>query len=302
MAETNCNESKGHWFGDRKERVKIHWSSDGKGAGVALIITNTLNKYVCNVKKHEGRAISVMIVLPRKTTICLIQVYLPSKNSEKVDTIAWVKNQLIEARRKNYKIIVMGDFNAVPSPSIDRNNNSNSNTPESSIFPLLTGMELIDCFRTLHPDSGGFTWQRDNSWEKSRIDAIWVSQKWGNKLDACWLEELNLITDSDHKLLCLKMRKSWQLRGVDETIGSNGPKYNMKLMSDEKWSKFNEYVEKAIDMSSIVQRQETYELNFNTLNKTWETLKNVMIEAADRAIPKTKGGKKRKVITKGANL
>ncbi|CAG8666325.1 1451_t:CDS:1, partial [Diversispora eburnea] len=74
--------------------------------------------------------------------------------------------------------IVMGDFNAVPSPNIDRNNDNNSYTPESEIFPLLSSRDLIDCYRVIYPESSGYTWQRDNSSEQSRIDAIWIPQKW----------------------------------------------------------------------------------------------------------------------------
>src|SRR4051812_12406299 len=70
----------------------------------------------------------------------------------------------------------------------------------------------------------------------------------------------------------------------------------MKLMTDEKWVKFTMFAEKKIERSSISRRRAHNEINYNTLNKTWETLKNIMIEAADQVFPKSKKGKKRKVI------
>ncbi|CAG8588810.1 3569_t:CDS:2, partial [Diversispora eburnea] len=60
----------------------------------------------------------------------------------------------------------MGNFNAVPSSNIDRNNNSQSQIPET----------------------------------ESHIDAIWMSEKWEGKMESCYVDNLNLITKSDHKL------------------------------------------------------------------------------------------------------
>ncbi|CAG8663599.1 6653_t:CDS:2, partial [Diversispora eburnea] len=65
-----------------------------------------------------------------------------------------VAKELNNIYQRNHKVIVMGDFNAVPSSRKD----------------------LIDSYRTIYPDSNGFTWKRDNSQEQSRIDAIWISQ------------------------------------------------------------------------------------------------------------------------------
>ena len=296
IAETNCEEKKGRWFGEKNDKFRIHWSSDGKGSGVALIVTKTLNKYVCGVRSHRGRAISLNLVLPRKTTICMIQIYLSSKKSEQVDTFHWIKKCIIEAQQKNHKIMVMGDFNAVPSPRQDRNNNSNSNTPESKIFPLLTSCDLIDCYRLIYPEKAGFTWQRDNSWEKSRIDAIWVPHKWEDRIEEFSLDELSLITNSDHKFLSIKIKKNWQIKVDGQAFVQVGPKYNMKLMNDERWSKFSSTVETMVKNSSASNRQESYEKNFNSLNKMWSTLKNIMTEAANQSIPKLKQKKKRQLI------
>ncbi|CAG8650575.1 860_t:CDS:2, partial [Diversispora eburnea] len=95
IAETNCGESKGQWYKDNKDKFRIHCSGNGKGTGVALIISKTLNKYVCKKREYEGRAICVDLVLPRKMTVCVMQIYLP-----------------------------------IPSLAIDRNNNSHSQFPE----------------------------------------------------------------------------------------------------------------------------------------------------------------------------
>ncbi|CAG8643139.1 9595_t:CDS:2, partial [Diversispora eburnea] len=207
IAETNCGESKGQWYKDNKDKFRIHCSGNGKGTGVALIISKTLNKYVCKKREYEGRAICVDLVLPRKMTICIMQIYLPSKKSDKVNVINWIKIQLNEAQKKKKKVIVMGDFNAVPSPAIDRNNNSHSQFPESEIFPLLSSHDLIDCYRIMFPENTGYTWKRDNSNEESRIDAIWISYRWCDKITSCFLDDIKLITSSDHKLLGVKMLK-----------------------------------------------------------------------------------------------
>ncbi|CAG8589193.1 2918_t:CDS:1 [Diversispora eburnea] len=102
----------------------------------------------------------------------------------------------------------MEDFNAVLSPSIDRNNNSQLQISETEIFLFLTSRELIDCYRTLYPESSNFIWQRDNSSAESYIDTIWMSEKWGEKIKSCYIDNLNLITESDHKLVELKIKRN----------------------------------------------------------------------------------------------
>ncbi|CAG8633299.1 10849_t:CDS:2, partial [Diversispora eburnea] len=179
IAKTNCGESKGQWYKDNKDKFHIHCSGNGKGTEVALIISKILNKYVCKKREYEGRAFCVDLVLPRKMTICVMQIYL-----------------------------------SIPSSVIDQNNNKNT----------------------------GYIWKRDNSNEESRIDAIWMSHRWSDKITSCFLDDIKLITSSDHKLLGVKMLKKWQIREKDEEIYPNGPKYNMKLMDEKRWLKFAELV------------------------------------------------------------
>ncbi|CAG8618782.1 10047_t:CDS:2 [Diversispora eburnea] len=173
-AEINYGESRGQWYKDNNDKFCIHCSDNRKEAGVALIISKPLNKYICKKREYEGRAICVDLVLSRKMTICIIQVYLPSKKSDKVNIINWIKTQLNEAQTKKKKVIVMRDFNAVPSLAIDRNNNSYSHFPESKIFLILSSYNLIDYYRIMFPENTGYIWKRDNSNEESRIDAIWM--------------------------------------------------------------------------------------------------------------------------------
>ncbi|CAG8546285.1 2254_t:CDS:2, partial [Diversispora eburnea] len=211
IAETNCTENKEKWFIEGGNKYRGHWSSDGMGAGVAILVAKELNKYICKAQKFKGRII----------------------------------------------IIVMGDFNAIPSSSIDRNNNNQSNILESEIFSILTGKDLIDSYRTIHPDSSGFTWKK------------------------CFTEQLELVTESDHKIIQLKIKKTWQIHLDREVQDNIGPKYNIKLMCDEKWMKFTTHVEKKLKTTTISSRKEKYGITVNSLNKNWKTLKNIMIEAAD---------------------
>ncbi|CAG8598410.1 5241_t:CDS:2 [Diversispora eburnea] len=273
IAETNCKENNEKWFIDEGKKYRIHWSSD-------------------------GRAIRVDMALSKKTTVQIIQIYLSSKKCENKEVMEKIKNWVIQAQQKNYKLIVMGDFNAVPSSNIDRNNNSQSQIPESKIFPFLTSRELIDCYRTMHPESSGFTWQRDNSTAESRIDAIWMSEKWGGKMESCYVDNLNLITESDHKLVGLKIRRNWQIRERKNNIINNSPKYNTKVMCEEKWLKFTKYVEEKINNSTIEERERKYGVSINSMEKTWKTLKNIMIEGADHAIPKKREKKHNKKINR----
>ncbi|CAG8630627.1 2928_t:CDS:2 [Diversispora eburnea] len=163
----------------------------------------------------------------------------------------------------------MGDFNAIPSSSIDRNNNNQFNIPESEIFSILTGKDLINSYRIIYLDSSEY-----------------------------FTEQLELVTKSDHKIIQLKIKKTWQIHLDREVQDNIGPKYNIKLMCDEKWMKFITHVEKKLKMTTISSRKEKYGITVNSLNKNWKTLKNIMIEVADCAIPKKKIKKFNKKINK----
>src|SRR3954468_10897704 len=72
-------------------------------------------------------------------------------------------------------------------------------------------------------------------------------------------------------------------------------------MSDEKWKKFSEYITLHIDKLTLNSRTNIYSTNYNTLNKNWDTLKNIIIEAADHVMLKMKL-RKRKNIVKQSTL
>ncbi|CAG8616228.1 1115_t:CDS:2, partial [Diversispora eburnea] len=147
ISETRCNENKKKWFGDGKDKLRGHWSSNGASAGVTLIFTKEFN---------------------------------------------------------------------------------------NEIFLLLTGKDMIDCYCVVHPENNGYTWKSNNSTEQSRIDTIWMSQEWGNKIKRCELDDLQLVTDSDHKLLRIQIKKAWQNKHTEVMIENRGPRYNMKLMDEGK--------------------------------------------------------------------
>ncbi|CAG8626434.1 10438_t:CDS:2, partial [Diversispora eburnea] len=167
---------------------------------------------------------------------------------------------------------VMGDFNAVPSPSINRNNNNQFNIPESEIFSILTGKDLIDSYKITHPDSSGFTWKRDNSREQSRIDAIWISQQWGKKIIEYFTEQLELVTKSDHKIIQLKIKKIWQIHSNREIHDNIGPKKYEELLYKFK--------EQSIHFQTIA-RAEKKKKNFKKIQKAieerWENLKEIEV-------------------------
>ncbi|CAG8603418.1 5170_t:CDS:2, partial [Diversispora eburnea] len=217
-----------------------------------------------NKREYESRAICIDLVLLRKMTICVMQIYLSSKKN----------------------------FNVVLSSAIDRNNNSHLHFPESEIFPLLSSYDLINCYRIMFPENTGYTWKRDNSNEESKIDVIWMSHRWSDKITSCFLDNIKLITSSDHKLLGIKILKKWQIREKDKKNYSNGPKYNIKLMDKRRWLKFSELVTVEVESSKFFNGINHHKKSYNTLNKSWLTLKNIMIKVTDQIIPKHKWKKK----------
>ena len=71
-------------------------------------------------------------------------------------------------RNAGNRILLLGDFNRVVSPLIDRApDNLTSTTPQLDLFPWLSSGRFVDTFRFLHPTEQAYTFKTT-----SRIDMV----------------------------------------------------------------------------------------------------------------------------------
>jgi len=164
ISETKIKESSKKYFSNNDSI--IHWSStDSSQAGVALIINPTLFKHHLKTESYNGYIISSFFNFKPSTILCITQIYLPHDLNIKKQVINHLKNLISLNTAKNIPHIIMGDFNSVPNPSIDKLHN-NSSSQKNPIYNYLTF--YTDFFRHLHPHSIKFTYT--GPIQQSRID------------------------------------------------------------------------------------------------------------------------------------
>ena len=74
--------------------------------------------------------------------------------------------------------IICGDFNLILDPKNDCMNYRNINNPRSreKVLELLNVCDLMDTYRTLHPNMKRFTWRKKNRLKQTRLDYCLVSR------------------------------------------------------------------------------------------------------------------------------
>jgi len=129
-------------------------------------------------------------------------LYFPASiNTERTIVTTWISNRIQEGLRNNWNLIVLGDFNAIVDPKLDKyvynKLNSNKKLPTSELLKILINHNLRDSYRIINPSTRKFTWNNSRGIH-SRIDYIWISHSnsWNILDDEIFLS--NLITSSDH--------------------------------------------------------------------------------------------------------
>ena len=86
-------------------------------SGVGLILHHSVAKYVQSVKDYKGRVIHADLYLRGNTKLRIVQVYIQAHITDKAsrrDIDNYIFKIIDQAQEKQFKIIIMGDFNSDP--------------------------------------------------------------------------------------------------------------------------------------------------------------------------------------------
>ncbi|KAF9176243.1 hypothetical protein BGZ50_001280, partial [Haplosporangium sp. Z 11] len=179
-----------------------HATTHHQGKGVGLLIKKEWTKHmISKAKDDNGRGIMVRFGFKGGFRLAVINCYIPSyttdKRVEHERILAWVQQQITTHRDAGDRIILMGDFNAVVNPSIDRaSDTNNSTTPELPLFPWLSARNFHDSLRLQQPTLRSYTFG-----EVSRIDMIWVTSDLASHILDTTTFALTDPIRSDHQLI-----------------------------------------------------------------------------------------------------
>jgi ribonuclease HI/exonuclease III len=143
------------------------------GVSIALHKSMIDTKNITHKVVTPGRVMTVEIPWNENDRLRIMNIYAPVKNAEK----ATFWKQLLETIDRDESLrpdIMMGDFNLIENPEIDRINNRRGADPQTArqaLSELTTELNLTDGWRRRHPKKRGYTWN-----SQSRLDRIYARE------------------------------------------------------------------------------------------------------------------------------
>ena len=182
LQETHPNGEMQETVGRRfRNSLHVVHSADPENPSTTGGVSIAVNKSMVNTKHvtHQviipGRAIMVKIPWNGSDELSIVNIYAPVKNTEKADF--WkLLLRTIEEDMNLQPDIVLGDFNLVENPEIDRLNNRRGTDPQAArdaLSELTVELNLTDGWRRRHPTKRGFTFTGNG---QSRLDRICVKE------------------------------------------------------------------------------------------------------------------------------
>src|SRR4051812_1071022 len=237
VAETNLSHAEAKYLYRNDGKIRAWWQgSESRGAGVGLIIKEELAKHTHKIFRISERLLAVKMAF-RGSKLTILSVYLPSGKEKKEKTTNEIKAFIQREVKDEEELIVLGDFNAVPNPNLDRKPKKSSRKAEGTIFGILRQRKLKDIIRTVYESKEIYTWKGRGV--ASRIDAIW-----GTKRLLTGFQELEIVDtagylDTDHQLIILSVETNEALNQVVKvTDKSNFRPFATGKMVPEKWEAF----------------------------------------------------------------
>ena len=162
--------------------LQIYHSADpdepGSRNGVSIAVNKRLVK-TANLETRtimEGRAMSIEVPWNGEDTLRIMNVYAPAKNNEKA--AFWEQLlQKFETEEEPEPDMVVGDFNIVENPEIDRLQNSGTADPakaRETFSNFSTNLNLADGWRRRHQRKRCYTYVGRT---QSRIDRIYAKEE-----------------------------------------------------------------------------------------------------------------------------
>ena len=208
IAETNIKEKEGKWIQTKQQGYVSFWSSKEedklKGSGIGVLVNERWAKHIGRVIKYSAYLLKIEFFF-KKIVIQVWVVYLPPADKKSNRETQRTMIREICRNKINTYTCVTGDFNALSNISYDTNNKNRKNQGLGKpLLEWLKSRDQVDTFRFMNPYKKEYTWQKEET--ASRIDYIWVGEELENLLDEAVIQDIDMLTGSDHKLIWAKLR------------------------------------------------------------------------------------------------
>ena len=172
-------------------------------AGVSRLVGRSLDANVDVVFAGDGGRLVVADVAVKSFEFRLVVVYAANTPVERVSFF----RQLVPFLADSKRLVLMGDWNAILDPKIDKvgRGASSLGSSESTLVGLMTRHDLVDRFRLDHPGPEMWTWLDSSPSAKvcSYLDRVFVRR---TDSDFVSWPTFHLIAWTDHKLVRVSLR------------------------------------------------------------------------------------------------
>lgn len=201
-----------------------HSTSSPYTGGIAVLTQNIDLQNFLFEPSQNGRYAFLTFTF-RNTQFSLVACYAPAESSPKRSKF-FVKlhRKMLNLNRNETNIILLGDFNCVEKPSLDKSSKLSHDTSHRTLQSLTSDFNLEDLWRTRHPNTVEFTYFADNNIAQSRIDRIYAP----DSLNTCFSNiNISPFVFSDHSLVSCKF-----LGKTSKPKSSSTWVFNQSLLDD----------------------------------------------------------------------
>ena len=145
----------------------FHTNRDQKKAGVAILISDKIDFKTKAVKRHKEGHYTMIKGSIQEEDITIINIYAPN-----IGAPQYVRQMLTSMKGEiNNNTIIVGDFNTPLTP-VDRSTKQKFNKETKILDDTIDQLDLINIYRTFHPQTMNFTFFSSTHGTFSRTDHI----------------------------------------------------------------------------------------------------------------------------------
>ena len=277
---------------------RAYWSFDplDKTGGVSLVIASYISKYVQRIHRYKSRFIAIDLYLPaKKLKIINVYCYQADDYIAKGKTFnKYVMDHITKAEKDNFKVIILGDFNADPAKYLDALIKGLTPKPYLSLVEFLYENNYID----QHPKNGNdleYATHYVGYKPTSRIDLVFFPEDFiANDFcfDRVWQFPFSQLATNqecnlDHRSVIIYFTKSLLISNLPEhqrkQKGIWRTYFDVESARGKHWTDYSEAVAsnlRVLDKNANYPTSSTLNAQTIVLNMKWHALKTSIIKAA----------------------
>ncbi|CAG8530693.1 1325_t:CDS:1 [Acaulospora morrowiae] len=101
---------------------------NNKGVGIIIMFKTEIVQHIDNIDKFLGRDICINLYYKNNNKVNIIGIYVSvSLNSNYKQFLSWTNQKIWEKNNKDFFTIILGDFNRLANPKLDKLHHSKTN-------------------------------------------------------------------------------------------------------------------------------------------------------------------------------